>query len=415
MASKKASKKETPKNPSKGAQRPSNRAGFKPDTLIVEAGRDSFAHDGLVNPPVTHASTVLFKTLDDLERISAAPFDHVYYGRAGTPVTFAFEEAVAAIEGGDKAIATGSGLAAIAAALMAFVKAGDHLLMVDSAYSPSRKLCDGLLKGFGVATTYYDPMIGDGIADLIRPETRAIFCESPGSLTFEVQDIPAITRAAHAAGVVVILDNSWATPLYFHPFDHGVDVVIEAATKYLVGHSDAMSGVIVCPQAHYWRLKTTAAILGAAPGPDDCYLALRGLRTLSVRLQRHQATALTLAKWLKKRPEITRVLHPALPDCPGHKIWQRDFSGSTGLFSIVLAKTYDKAALSKMLDPMELFKMGYSWGGFESLILPADPTPFRTATKWDAAGTLIRLHAGLEDPEDLIADLDAGLERLKSA
>jgi cystathionine beta-lyase len=390
-------------------------AGFKPDTLIVNAGRDPFAHDGLVNPPVTHASTVLFETLEDLERISASPFDHVYYGRAGTPVTFAFEEAVAEIEGGDKAIATGSGLAAIAAALMAFLKAGDHLLMVDSAYSPTRKLCDGLLKGFGVETTYYDPLIGSAIADLIRPETRAIFCESPGSLTFEVQDIPAITCAAHAANAVVILDNSWATPLYFRPFDHGIDVVIEAATKYLVGHSDAMSGVIVCPKAHYRRLKTTAAILGAAPGPDDCYLALRGLRTLSVRLERHQATALTLANWLKKRPDIARVLHPALPDSPGHKIWQRDFLGSTGLFSIVLAQSHDKAALSQMLDHMELFKMGYSWGGFESLILPADPAPFRTAAPWQAAGTLIRLHAGLEDPDDLIADLEAGLKRLKSA
>lgn len=385
-------------------------------TRVTEAGRAPFANFGIVNPPVYHASTVLFPTLAEMERISAHPYDNVYYGRSGTPTTMALETAVAELEGGDRAIATGSGLAAIAAALMAFARAGDHILMVDSAYSPTRKLCDGLLKGFGVETTYYDPCTtGAALARLMRPNTRVVFCESPGSLTFEVQDLPAIAKAAHAGGAVVMLDNSWATPLFLRPFDHGVDVVIEAATKYLVGHSDVMMGVIVCKSSHFRKLKTTAAILGAAPGPDDCYLALRGLRTLSVRLEKHQASAIKIAKWLKSRKDVGAVLHPALPGCPGHRLWKRDFLGSSGLFSFTLAKACSKAALARMVDHMDLFKMGYSWGGFESLILPADPAPFRSAVAWQAAGPLIRLHIGLEDVDDLIADLEAGLKRLKSA
>jgi cystathionine beta-lyase len=384
-------------------------------TRATGAGRDPFAHFGIVNPPVYHASTVLFPTVAEMERISRAPFDHVYYGRQGTPTTFAFEKAVAELEGGHRAVATGSGLAAIAASLMAFLRAGDHLLMVDSAYSPTRKLCDGLLRGFGVETTYYDPLVGAKIARLIQPNTRVVFCESPGSLTFEVQDIPAIAKMAHAGGAVVMLDNSWATPLLFEPFTHGVDIVIEAGTKYLVGHSDAMIGAIVTTEEHYRRVKTAAAILGAVPGPDDCYLALRGIRTLPVRLARHQETGLILARWLKRRKEVARVLHPAFSDCPGHRIWKRDFSGASGLFSIVLARPYAREALARMLDGMELFKMGYSWGGYESLILPADPSPFRTAVPWAAPGPLIRLHAGLEDPDDLIADLEAGFRRLARA
>ncbi len=384
-------------------------------TEVTEVGRDPFANFGIVNPPVYHASTVLFPTVAEMERIGKAPFDNVYYGRHGTPTTFAFEQAVAELEGGHRAIATGSGLAAIGAALMAFLRAGDHLLMVNSAYSPTRKLCDTLLKGFGVETTYYDPLVGAGIKNLIRPNTRAVFCESPGSLTFEIQDVPAIAEAAHAAGAVALLDNSWATPLYFQPFSHGVDVAIEAGTKYLVGHSDAMIGAIVTSEAHYRRVKTTAAILGAAPGPDDCYLALRGIRTLAVRLARHRETALRLAEWLKSRAEVARVLHPAFPGCPGHEVWRRDFTGASGLFSIVLAKRHDEAALARMLDGMELFKMGYSWGGYESLILPADPAPFRTAAPWQAPGPLIRLHAGLEDADDLIADLEASFTRLARA
>ncbi len=396
---------ETKKQRSSGAE-------HAPATEVTEAGRDPKAQRGVVNPPVYHASTVIFETLEELERRTATPFEGVYYGRNGTPTTFAFEDAVAQLEGGHRSIATASGLAAIGASLMAFLDAGDHLLMVDSAYSPTRKYCEIVLKGFGVETTYYDPLAGSDIERLFRPETKVVFAESPGSLTFEVQDVRAIAAAAHDAGAVMIFDNSWATPLYFQPFAHGVDVSIQAATKYLVGHSDVMMGAIITTEEHFRRVRVMAAILGAVPGPDDCYLALRGMRTLAVRLERHQQTALELARWCAQRDEVARILHPAFADCPGHDFWQRDFKGSSGLFSVILDKHYPKQALARMLDHMTLFKMGYSWGGFESLILPADPTPFRTATPWQAEGTLIRLHAGLEDLGDLIADLEAGFARL---
>ena len=387
-------------------------AGYAPATEVIEAGRDPKAQGGMVNPPVYHASTVIFETLEELERQTATPFDGVYYGRFGTPTTFAFEDAVARLEGGYRSIACASGLAAIGASLMAFLDAGDHLLMVDSAYSPTRKYCEIVLKGFGVETTYYDPLAGAEIKHLFRPETKAVFAESPGSLTFEVLDVPAIAAAAHAAGAVMILDNSWATPLYFQPFAHGVDISIQAATKYLVGHSDVMMGAITTTEEHFRAVRVMAANLGAVPGPDDCYLALRGMRTLAVRLERHQQTALELAKWCAGRDEVVAILHPAFADCPGHDFWRRDFTGSSGLFSVILDKHYPKPALARMLDHMTLFKMGYSWGGFESLILPADPTAFRTASAWQAQGTLIRLHAGLEDLGDLIRDLEAGLARL---
>ncbi len=387
----------------------------RPATEVTKAGRDPRSQMGVVNPPVYHASTVIFETLAELESRTAAPFDGLYYGRNGTPTTFALEEAVARLDGGYRAVACASGLAAIGAALVAFLRTGDHLLMADSAYSPTRKYCEIVLKGFGVETTYYDPLTGAGIAELMRPNTKVVFTESPGSLTFEVQDIPAIAAAAHDHDAVLILDNSWATSLYFQPFDHGVDVSIQAGTKYLVGHSDAMMGLIVTTEPFFKRVRTAAAILGAVPGPDDCYLALRGLRTLAVRLARHQETALELARWCQGRGEISRILHPAFADCPGHDIWQRDFTGASGLFSVILDRHYPKEALARMLDHMELFKMGYSWGGFESLILPADPSFFRTASPWQAEGTLIRLHAGLEDVRDLIADLEAGLARLSAA
>jgi len=388
------------------------KTGHAPATMVIEAGRDPKTQGGVVNPPVYHASTVIFETLEELERKTAAPFDGVYYGRNGTPTTFAFEDAVAQLEGGQHSIACASGLAAISASLLAFLNAGDHLLLSDNAYGPTRKFCEIVLKGFGVETSYYNPLEGADIKNLIRPETKVVFAESPGSLTFEVQDIPAIAATAHDAGALMILDNSWATPLYFQPFTHGVDVSIQAATKYLVGHSDVMMGAITTSEEHFRRIRVMAAILGAVPGPDDCYLALRGLRTLAVRLERHQLSALELARWCAEREEVTRILHPAFADCPGHAIWQRDFTGSTGLFSIVLDKHYPKEALAHMLDHMTLFKMGYSWGGYESLILPADPTPLRTASKWQVKGTLIRIHAGLEDLGDLISDLEAGLARL---
>ncbi|MEE8560238.1 MAG: cystathionine beta-lyase [Alphaproteobacteria bacterium] len=383
----------------------------KKDTLVTTVGRDPAKNFGIVNPPIYRASTVTFPTVAALEAATKDPFNHVYYGRHGTPTTFALEEAVASLEGGHRGIACASGLAAITVSLLAYLKAGDHLLMADSAYGPTRRVCDALLSRFGVETTYYDPLIGAGIKDLIRGNTRVVFTESPGSLTFEVQDVPAIAEAAHARGAVLILDNSWATPLYFEAFQHGVDISIQAATKYLVGHSDAMLGVIVTSKEAFKKVRTAAAVVGACPGPDECYLALRGLRTLAVRLDRHQQAGLEIARWLKGRKEVARILHPAFAECPGHEIWKRDFTGASGVFGVIL-KDYPKRAVAAMLDGMELFAMGYSWGGYESLILPADLTNLRTAAKWRAEGPLIRIHAGLEGLDDLIRDLDLGFERL---
>lgn len=396
------------KGAGKGTLRMANR---KKETLVTTAGRDPAKNFGIVNPPVYHASTVTFPTVAALEAAAKDPFNHVYYGRHGTPTTFALEEAVARLEGGHRGIACASGLAAITVSLLAYLEAGDHLLMVDSAYGPTRRVCDALLARLGVETTYYDPLIGTGIADLIRANTRVVFTESPGSLTFEVQDVPAIAEAAHARGAVVILDNSWATPLYFEAFEHGVDISIQAATKYLVGHSDAMLGVIVTSEETFRKVRTAAAVVGACAGADECYLALRGLRTLAVRLDRHQQTGLELARWLRDRAEVARILHPAFEDSPGHETWKRDFTGAAGVFGVIL-KAYPKRAVAAMLDGMELFAMGYSWGGYESLILPADLENLRTATTWRPEGPLIRIHAGLEELDDLIRDLDKGFERL---
>ena len=385
---------------------------MKDDTLIVAAGRDPASHCGVVNPPVYRASTILYPTVAALE----APREvrGVYYGRGGTPTTFALEDAIAALDGAHGAIITGSGKTAIAQALLAFLKAGDHLLMVDAAYAPTRQFCDRVLSRFGVETTYYDPLIGAGIARLIRPDTRIVYMESPGSLTFEVQDVPAIAAAARRRGVLTVLDNTWATPLYFKPFEHGVDLCIHAATKYIGGHSDLMMGTVSCAEPLYRQLRAGMQDLGACVAPDDCYQALRGLRTLSVRLERHQANALRLALWLKERPEVARVLYPALPDDPGHALWRRDFLGACGLFGLIL-RPCPKAAVAALLEGLELFGMGFSWGGYESLILPTHPERYRTATAWQAEGPCLRIHAGLEDPDDLIADLEAGFARLAAA
>ena len=389
---------------------------LRPDTLLTTIGRDPAANFGIVNPPVYHASTVTFPTVAALEAVNKTPFDAVYYGRHGTPTTFALQDAMAELDGGQgrRGIACGSGVAAIDATLAAFVSAGDHLLVTDSAYDPTRRFCNEFLKRFGVETTYYDPLIGAGIAALMRPNTKAVLVEAPGSLTFEVQDIPAIAAVAHKGGAAVIMDNSWATPLLYKAFDHGVDVSIYSATKYIVGHSDAMMGVIVTTPETFLQVRKSVAMFGAAPGPDDCYLALRGLRTLSVRLERHDKSAMKIAHWLKARPEVAKVLHPAFADCPGHDIWKRDFTGASGLFSIVLKPT-SKAALTAMLDGMRLFAMGYSWGGYESLIIPVNPSAIRTAVPWTAEGPLVRLHVGLEDVDDLIADLADGFKRLAAA
>jgi cystathionine beta-lyase len=379
----------------------------KDGTRLAHAGREPARQHGFVNTPIYRGSTVLFPTVAALE----ANDQDFTYGRLGTPTVKALEDAIAELEGGHRTLLAPSGLSAIVTALLAFVSTGDEILVSDSVYRPTRRFCDSILKRMGVKTIYYDPLIGAGIEKLITKKTRVVFTESPGSQTFEVQDIPAIAAAAHASGAVVILDNTWATPLYFKPFDHGADVSIQAATKYIVGHADAMLGAITTTEATTKAVAKTHEELGICPGPEDAYLGLRGLRSLGVRLERHQRSGLEVAEWLAARPEVARVLHPALPTDSGHAIWRRDFKGATGLFSIVL-EPCSHEALAAMLDGLKLFGMGYSWGGFESLILPFDPAAYRTATKWKAEGHALRLHIGLEDVEDLKADLDAGFARL---
>ncbi len=387
---------------------------MKKDTIITTSGRDPASNHGFVNPPVYHASTIVHETVADLEGGRERRWEPgVYtYGRHGSPTHGALEEAMAALEGGWRGMCVGSGLGAVNAAILAFVGAGDHVLVTDSVYGPTRRFCDTFLSRFGVETTYYDPCIGAAIADSMRENTRLVFVESPGSLTFEVMDIPAIAEAVHDAGAVVIMDNTWSGGYYFEPFAHGVDVSVQSATKYIVGHSDVMMGTITTTEDHWRRVRRSVADLAAPSGPDDVYLALRGLRTLAVRLARHQETALTLARWLRGRPEVRRVMHPGLPDDSGHEIWARDFTGSSGLFGVVL-QDYSKDAIAAMLDGMKLHAMGASWGGFESLILPTNPARIRTATVWDE-GPTIRIHAGLEDPDDLLEDIERGLERLNA-
>ena len=381
-------------------------------TKVTVAGRDPERQHGVVNPPVYHASTILFSSVAALE--AAKPRQGTYYGRYGTPTTAALEEAVAELEGGYRAIVVGSGKTAITSMLLALLRAGDHLLVVDTVYGPTRQFCTGTLARFGVATTFYDPLIGAGIADLIRPETRLVFTESPGSLTFEMQDTPAIAAAAHARGCLVAMDNTWASPLFCKPFELGVDISVQAATKYIGGHSDLMMGVVTATEAAYEQLWRGMLEVATASAPDDCYLALRGLRTLAARLERHQRSAMIVAEWLAARAEVRRVLYPALPDDPGHAIWKRDFRGASGLFGLIL-EPCSKAAVTAMLDGMELFGMGYSWGGYESLLIPTRPATSRTATPWGEDGPTLRIHVGLEDPSDLIRDLEAGFARLNAA
>ena len=387
---------------------------MKKDTKLGHAGRNPKANFGIVNPPVYHASTITFETVAELNAANQKRFDMVYYGRYGTPTTFAFEEAVAELEGADRCIAMPSGMGAISGTLLALLQSGDHLLMTDSAYFPTRNFCDVHLKKNGIKTTYYDPMTGSEISKLIQPNTKIIFTETPGSISFEVQDVPAIARAAHEQDVLVVLDNTWSGGLYYPAFERGADISIQAATKYIVGHSDAMLGTISMPERLYTDIKSSVSGIGYAAAPDDCYLGLRGLRTLSTRLTHHQKTALELAQWLELRPEVNLVLHPALPSCPGNDIWKRDFTGSSGLFGLVLNDEYSSDAVAAMLDGLELYAMGYSWGGFESLIIPGNLTGSRTATQWPHKGQVLRIHAGLEDVDDLIADLEKGLERLNA-
>jgi cysteine-S-conjugate beta-lyase len=379
---------------------------LKPATRLSHLGR-AYSEHGMVNPAVYHASTVLFPDAQSLHDKST-PYT---YGRKGTPTSRAVETAIAELEGGYDCRVTPSGLAAITTSLLAFLKAGDHLLMTDTVYWPARQLCDGLLKNLGIETTYYDPLIGKGIAALIRSNTRVVYLESPGSQTMEVQDVPAIAAAAHKAGALAFIDNTWGAGHYFKAFEHGCDVSIQAATKYIVGHSDAMLGSVVCNEATFPQFNETYEMMGMFAGPDDMYLALRGIRTMDVRLERHQKNATIVAEWLRGQDAVDTVLYPALSNAPGHEIWKRDFKGASGLFSIVLKPAHEES-VSKMLNELELFGMGFSWGGFESLVVPFKP--HRTATNWTAEGSCLRFHIGLESPDDLIADLDQGLKKLKS-
>lgn len=392
-----------------------------PATRLVQAGRRGEwaaipgQPGGIVSPPVWRASTILY---DDVAHLRAAEGDthhRLFYGRRGTPTSWSLAEAITQME--PEAAGTQlfpSGVAAIVTALLAVLKPGDELLMVDSAYGPTRAFCDGMLAEIGVTTRYYDPLIGGEIESLCSARTRAIFLESPGSLTFEVQDVPAIVAVAKARGIVTLIDNTWATPLLLPALGLGVDISILACTKYIVGHSDVMLGSVTATAAYWPAVRKRAYALGQMASPDDAWLGARGLRTLDVRLRHQGASALAVAHWLERRPEVRRVLHPALPSCPGHAAWARDFAGTSGLFAIELDGGSD-AARAAFIDALALFGIGYSWGGFESLALPVDPAPLRSAARWQGRGPLVRFNIGLEDPNDLIADLEQALTHWRDA
>ncbi len=380
------------------------------DTRLVHAGRDPDGHQGAVNPPLYRASTILYPTLAAYEGRHERRYTAYAYGIHGTPTTVGLAEALAELSGGARALILSSGLSAVTQTLTALLRAGDHALVADTVYGPTRVFCTEVLARFGVEVTFYDPLVGSGIARLMRPATRVVYLESPGSQTFEVQDVPAIAAAAHERGALAILDNTWATPLRFRAFEHGVDVEIQALTKFIAGHSDLLLGAVTTrTEALYRVVRDGAVTFGDCPAPDLCYEALRGLRTLSVRLSHHEASALRVAEWLARRPEVSRVLHPARSEHPGHRVWKRDFQGASSLFGVLL-RTGSEAAVAGMVDGLRLFKIGASFGGFESLIVPVRPE--RTARPWRELGFLLRLHVGLESVDDLIADLDAGFARL---
>ena len=394
---------------------PNDNPPLRRDTLLTHVGGSPTDRHGAVNPPVYRASTILFPTVAEWEasRVHANRFKVLRYGQLGTPTTFALEEAIAALEGGYRAMLLPSGLAAATTVLLALLKSGDHLLMTDSAYQPTRHFAKVILARYGISTTFYDPCIGAGIESLMRPETRVIFLESPGSITFDVQDLPAIASVAHAHGALIAIDNTWATPYFLPAMQLGADVSIIAATKYIGGHSDVLLGTVTTTEPLYERVRSMVAELGYSVSPDDAFLALRGLRTLGVRLERHQTSALQVAQWLQGRQEVKQVMHPALPTDPGHVIWKRDFTGASGLFGVVLHPV-PKAAVDAMLNALRLFGMGASFGGFESLAIPMDSTRLRHLTG-SADNRFIRIHVGLEDPSDLIADLEQGFAQLNAA
>ena len=379
------------------------------ETRLVTAGRDPSSQHGFVNPPVYHGSTVLYPTAADL----LARRSRYQYGRRGTPTSEALEDALRSLEGPNCAGVSllPSGMSAISTALLSALQAGEHVLVSDSVYRPTRIFCDTALARLGIETTYFHPLIGAEFSSLFRPNTRAVFLEAPGSQSFEMQDVSALAAIAHARNATVLLDNTWATPLFFRPLDKGADLVVQAGTKYIVGHSDVMLGTVSANAAALPRLKETMNAFGLCVGPDDIYLALRGLRTMAVRLERHQKSGLAVARWLASRPEVLRVLHPALESDPGHAIWKRDFTGASGLFAVVL-KPAPEAAVHAMLDSLRLFGMGFSWGGYESLVIPFDCSGYRTATPWNPGGPTLRFHIGLEDVGDLTADLDQGFAKM---
>lgn len=382
---------------------------FNISTQLTQLGRSPKDQYGFVNTPVYRGSTVVFNTVDDIEH-DRAVFN---YGTAGTPTIANLENAWSELAGAAGTVISPSGLGAITLALLTTVKSGDHLLMPDSVYRPTRNLCNGLLARLGVETTYYDPLIGAEINTLFRSNTSTLFLESPGSQSFEVQDIPAMTAAAKQHGIVTIIDNTWASPIFFRAHEHGCDLALEAGTKYLGGHSDLLMGLVSANEEWWPKLRQTYDYMAMLPGAEDCFLALRGLRTMHLRLKEAERRGLEMAHWLKERPEVIKVLHPAFPDCPGHEIWKRDFTGSSGLFSVVLDPKFNKQELAAMLDNMSIFAMGFSWGGYESLVIPFNCADYRTTTSWNPGGLTIRLQIGLEDMDDLKADLAAGFERMR--
>lgn len=385
---------------------------MKKDTLLIDAGRDQKWTGNAVNPKLVRASSIVFNTYAEMEQ--GRQFGVETYGRDGTSTTFAFQQAMAELDNAAGCFAYPCGTSAITASLLSFLSPGDHLLMVDSVYQPTRNFCAGTLTRLGIETTYYDPLIGAGIKNLVRNNTKVIFLESPGSLTMEVQDVPAIVEIAQQNSIVTLIDNTYATPFNFKPLDFGVDVAIQSATKYINGHSDVMLGIACANEACWPQLDQRSYELGLCASADDLYTTLRGIRTLSVRLRQHEKNALAVASWLERRPEVDHLRHPAFASCPGHTEFERDFNGSTGLFSFVLNKG-EQRNITAMLEGMQHFRMGFSWGGFESLVIsPSNLAAKRTATEWSMPGPLVRLHVGLEDPDDLIEDLSQGFDRFNA-
>ncbi|HQR10641.1 MAG TPA: cystathionine beta-lyase [Casimicrobiaceae bacterium] len=380
-------------------------------TQLGHLGRAPRKFMGAVNTPVFRATTMLFPTVADLEASARGDYDGIGYGLHGLPTVTDLQSTMATLEGGHAALAVPSGLTATTLPLLALAHPGDHVLVTDSVYGPTRRFCELHMKRMGVEVSYYDPLLGANIAREFRANTRIVFVESPGSLTFDVQDVPAIAAVAHDRNALVIMDNSWATPLFFRAFDHGVDVSVHAATKFIGGHSDVLLGLVVGNAATFPALHRLWTDMGVTASTDDCFLGLRGLRTLAVRLARHQASGIRIAEWLRGRPEVKEVIHPALPGARGHELWKRDFTGATSLFGIVL-NPVAKERIDAMLDGFRLFGMGWSWGGYESLVIPIYPERVRTVSQWDAGGPGLRLYIGLEEPDDLIADLTEGFSRL---